>query len=808
MATTLNHTNRVGRYIGRSLPRREDSALLQGAATFVGDIVLPGQLYAVFYRSPHAHAYLRRVNLDAVRALPGVALALCGDDLPRYVKRMSPFPFQHRDPFQAGNPRINFHDRYGLAREKVRYQGEPVALIVAEDPYLAEDALEYVEADYEPLPPVLNAEAALQPDAPLLYPEWGENVAVRFHVSGGDVEAALAASEVVIEERLQHHRMTGTPLEPRGIVARYDPYTNVLQVWDSTQIPHVIAALLEDSFQEPANLKVHVIAPRIGGGFGQKWGFYPEEIVVPLAAILTRRPVKWIETRHEHMLATCHSREQTHYVTMGLKRDGTVLALKDTIYADLGDAYPVGGFASSISTTMYLPGAYKIQHYDCQLYGVVTNKTPFGAHRGFGKSEASFVIERMMDIAAARLGLDPAEIRFRNFIQPEDFPYVCVTGSRYDSGNYPAVLRRALELADYEAMRALQREKRARGELFGIGMCLVVEPSSSTRMGSYNSGYHSVTIRMDPTGQVHVASGSNDEGQGHWTAVAQLVAEELGVAPEQVLLHEGDSLQTPYGSGSYSSRFSVVVTSAVTMAARMLAAKIRRIAGHLLEVSPDDLELVDGRVQVRGNPSRGAELSQIAKSAYHRLYDLPPGEEPGLELTYHYRDPNIGFHADSRGRVPMFSAFPYDAEVAVVEIDRATGRLQILKFVSVHDCGNLLNPKIVEGQHMGALAHGIGGALLEELSYDEHGHLRNASFASYFLPTVLEIPEYTLDHCITPNPFTPGGYKGAGETGAVGPPPCLVNAVEDALRPLGIAVRRTPLTPYNLWAQLQAASRA
>ncbi|HZR99812.1 MAG TPA: xanthine dehydrogenase family protein molybdopterin-binding subunit [Chloroflexota bacterium] len=805
MATTLNHANREGRYVGRSLPRREDGALLRGEATFVGDVRLPDMLHAVFYRSEYAHAHLRRVDLDAVRQQPGVALALAGDDLPRYVKRMAPFPFQSRDPFQAGNPRINFHDRYGLARGKVRYVGEPVALIVAEDRYAAEDALALVAADYEPLPPVLDAEAALRPEAPLLYEEWGENVALRFHVSGGDVDAALAESDIVIEERLQHHRFTGTPIEPRGVVARYDPHANLLELWDSTQIPHVIAALLEDSYQEPPYLKVRVIAPSVGGGFGQKWGFYPEELVVPLAAMLTGRPVKWIETRHEHMVATCHSREQTHHVKLGLRRDGTVLALQDTIYADLGDAYPQGGFASSISTTMYLPGAYKIRHYDCQLYGVTTNKTPFGAHRGFGKSEASFVIERLMDIAAARLGLDPAEIRYRNFIQPEDFPYVCVTGSRYDSGNYPGVLRRALELADYDAMRALQRTKRAEGALFGIGMCLVIEPSSSTRMGSYNSGYFSVTIRMDPTGQVHVATGGNDEGQGHWTTGAQLVAEELGVAPEQVLLREGDSLHTPYGSGSYSSRFSVVGTSGVTMAARTLAEKIRRIAAHLMEVRADDLELRDGRVQVRGNPSQGLELVQIAKSAYHRVHDLPPGEEPGLELTYHYRDPNIGYHADPQGRVAMFSGFPYDAEVAVVEIDPRTGRLTIHKYVSVHDCGNLLNPRIVLGQHLGALAHGIGGALLEELHYDEHGHLRNGSFATYFLPTVMEIPAYTLDHCITPSPFTPSGYKGAGETGTVGPPPCLANAVEDALRPLGIAARRLPLSPYNLWAQIQEA---
>ncbi|MBI4494207.1 MAG: molybdopterin-dependent oxidoreductase, partial [Chloroflexi bacterium] len=573
----------------------------------------------------------------------------------------------------------------------------------------------------------------------------------------------------------------------------------------STQIPHVVAALLEDSFQEPPHLKARVIAPHIGGGFGQKWGFYPEELVVSLAAILLERPVKWIETRREHMVATNHAREQTHYLEMALKRDGTILGVRDTIYANIGDAYPVGGFASIVTTTMYVPGTYRIQNYACQLYGVVTNKTPLGAHRGFGKSEASYVIERMVDIAARHLGLDPAEMRFKNFIQPEEFPYVCATGSRYDSGNYPAALRRALELADYEAMRQLQHQKRQEGKLFGIGIATVVEPSSSTRMGSYNSGYFSTTIRMDPQGQVHVFHGGNDEGQGHWTTISQLVAEELGLDYGQVSVLEGDTRNTPYGTGSYSSRFSIVGTSSVIVAARKLKEKIQRIAGHLLEVAPSDLELVDNEVRVKGNPSRRIAMQQIARTAYHRIHDLPEGDEPGLELTCHYRDPNIDFPADKNGRVAMFSGFPYDAEVAVVEIDRQTGYLRILKYVSVHDCGNILNPRIVQGQHLGALAHGIGGAMYEELTYDENGQLRNQSFKDYFLPTVMEIPEYTLDHLVTPTPFTPGGYKGSGETGTVGPPPCLANAVEDALAPLGVKVRSLPMSPVVVWQHLQQA---
>ncbi len=807
MTTTVEHQteNLVGRFIGRSLPRKEDRDLIRGEATFVGDVNPPGLLYAAFFRSPYAHARIARLDLTRARELPGVLLALSAEDLPRYVRHMSPFPFLSRDPFRAGNPSIKFHDHYGLAQDKVRFQGEPVALIVAENRYVAEDALELVDVDFEPLEPVLVAEDAAKEGSPLLYEDWGDNVALRFHVSNGDVEQAFRDADVVVSERIHLHRFTGTPIEPRGVVASYERGKNVLTLWDSTQIPHVVSALLEDSFKEPKHLKVHVIAPNIGGGFGQKWGFYPEEICVSLASILLERPVKWIETRREHMVATNHGRDQVHYIELALKQDGTILGLRDKIYADLGDAYPVGGLASIISTAMFVPGAYKIQNYDCQLQGIVTNKTPLGAHRGFGKSEAAYMIERMMDIAADRLGMVPEAIRFKNFIQPEDFPYVCATGSRYDSGNYPGALARALELADYENMRKLQEQNRREGKLFGIGMCLVVEPSSSSRMGSYNSGYFSTTIRMDPQGQVYVSHGGNDEGQGHWTTISQLVAEELGVDYDQVYVVEGDTRNTPYGSGSYSSRFSVVGTSSVTMAARTLKAKIQRIAAHLLETAEADLELVDNTVGVRGDPTKRVTLQQIARTAYHRIHDLPEGEEPGLELTYHYRDSNVELRPGTNGRVAMFSGFPYDAEVAVIEIDEQTGFLKILKFVSVHDCGNLLNPRIVEGQHLGALAHGIGGAIYEELRYDENGQLLNQSFKDYLVPTVMEIPEYTLDHLISPSPFTPGGYKGAGETGAIGPPACLANAVEDALKPLGAKIRSLPLSPDYLWHTIRAA---
>lgn len=797
--------NTGSRLAGQSMRRARDRDVLRGEGTFVGDVRLPGMLHAVFYRSPHAHARIKRLSLDKALALPQVVLGITADDLRSRVHNMQPFPFQSRDPFRGGNPEIKFADRVGLASGKVRYVGEPVAMLAATDRYAAEDALELIEADYEELDPVLGAEEGAADDAPLLYDEWGDNITLRFSVSSGDVAAAFEQADVVVERRLQHHRFSGTPIEPRGVVASYDEPAGALTVWTSSQIAHAVGVLLENSLKASGQISVRVITPRVGGGFGQKWGFYPEELVVPVAAILAGRPVRWIETRREHMVATNHAREQTHYVSMAMRRDGTIAGLRDRIYADLGDAYPVGGLASIITTPMFVPGAYRIQNYEAQLLGVATNKTPFGAHRGFGKSEAAFCIERMMDEAARSLGLDPVEVRMRNFIPPEDFPYVCATGSRYDSGDYPAAMTRLTELLDYRGWRERQRAARQEGRLIGIGTVLAIEPSSSTRMGSYNNGYYSVRIAMNPGGVVRVATSGSDEGQGHSTAIAQLVGDELGVAPDVVRVVEGDTDHTPYGSGSYSSRFSVVGMSAVSLASRKLGDKIKRIAAHLLEANPGDIELADGQARVKGSGGeRGTvvEVPDVARVAYHRIHDLPEGEDPGLELIYHYRDPNIDFPADERGRVAMFSSFPYAADGAVVEVDPETGRIEILRYVSVHDCGNHLNPKIVEGQHLGALVHGFGGALFEQFSYAPDGRPLSRNFREYLIPTAADLPAVTLDHIMTPNPFTPGGYKGAGETGTVTPVPCLANAVEDALTPLGRRIDRMPLTPQLVWSQI------
>jgi len=783
---------------GSSAKQKESYDVLVGQEKYTADFKLPNMLHAAIYRSPYAHAKIVSVDLSEALALPGVVIGLTGQDITRYLKPMLPFPFQSRNPFQGGNPKIQFFDHYCLATDKVRFVGEAVAIIAATDRYIAEDALELVRAEFEPCEPVVNAEAALENTSKRLYEGWDDNVMLRFRVRGGEVDEAFEKANVVIRERIKSSRFTGTPIEPRAVTAQYDQGTGLVTVWDTTQIPHNMSTLISETMALP-NLTFRVVAPRIGGGFGQKWDFYPEEVLIPLLAVLAERPVRWVETRSEHMKSTHHARDQVHYIELALSKDGIIQGLRDKIIADVGTAYPNGGLASIITTTMFVPGAYRIRNYSGEVLGVVTNKTSYGAHRGFGKSEAAYVIERMLDIAANRLEMDPAELRFKNFIPPGEFPYTSVTGTRYDSGDYAMTLRRALELADYQGWRRQQKQMRAEGRYVGIGMSLVIEPSSATRMGSYNPGYYSIVFRMDPTGKVYVFTGGCDEGQGHRTTISQLVADELGVAYEDVYVVEGDSLACPFGSGSYSSRFAVVGSAAATLGARQLKEKILHIAGHLLSEPEETLEIIDGRIEkIGGGPTRLSAID-VAKAAYFAPWSLPPGTDPALHLIYHYFDPNVTFKPDAQGRVGMFSSVPYDANVAVVEVDIETGQLKILKYVSVHDCGNMINPAIVAGQHIGALVHGIGGALFEEIVYDESGNLLTENFKDYLVPTAMEVPEFTLDHTVTPNPFNPGGYKGAGETGTVGPPAVLSNALEDALKPLGKKIRTLPLSPQFIW---------
>ncbi len=787
----------TGNWVGASVRRKDAPEALTGKATYTADVQLPRMLYGAIYRSPYAHARIQRIDLARARALPGVVAALSGAELPKFVR---PIP---TPAYGVENPCLTVRRTSPtcLAIDKVRFVGEPLAIVVATDRYIAEDALALIETEFDPLPAVVDAERALEKDAPLVYEGWGDNLMLRYTVSNGDVEQAFRESAHVFKETIKNSRFTGTPIEPRAVVACYDERSKLIELWDTTQSAHATRDLIQRVLDIPG-LDVRAMVPRLGGAFGGKAGSGMEEAAVAVMAVVTQKPVKWVGTRSEDLTGSHHGREQVHHVEIAVNKDGLILGLKDQIIANLGSGYIPSGLNSIRVTALFVPGTYRIQNYQAELFGVVTNKTSLAAHRGFGKADAAYVIERLIDIVARKLDIDPVEMRRRNFIRPDEFPYRCATGSLYDSGHYDRALSKAIELIDYPKWRAEQARARGAGRWIGIGTALILEPTSSHRGGL--GSYYGVRMRVEPSGHVRLFLCGNDDGTGHGTAVAQIVADELGVAFEEISVVEGNSFICPYGSGSHSSRFSSLGAPAVITAARQMKKKIFAIAASLLKAAPETLSLKEG-IAVAGNSDRALSLEEIARLAYSAIHRLPEGIEPGLEILSYYRDPNLDVRMDERGREAHYSCFPYGADAAVIEIDPQTGKLTILEYASVHDCGNMINPAEVTGQHLGALAHGIGGTIYEEVVYDEQGQPLTQNFNEYLIPTAVEVPHFALGHTVTPAPFSPGGFKGAGETGTVSPPPCLANALEDALSPLGVEVRTLPLKPDWVWRLMRDA---
>lgn len=793
--------------------RREDTEIITGERKYADDHSPPGLLHAAIYRSPHAHAQIMSIDLTRATQLDGVLGAFTADDLPDYVGSPStayppdtPIGTPYQDSTPSENPIIRSFEHACLAQDKVRYVGEPVAVVVAEDRYIAEDALDLIHADFDVLPPVLDEVDAMADDSPLLYEEWGTNRMTEFEVESGDVERVFQNAPIVFTETIRHHRFTGTPLEPRVALADFDPDDVHLDIYNPNQNPHQLGTKIGNSLDIPA-LSVSVNAENIGGGFGLKARYYPEDLLIPFLSIHFERPVKFTERRSEHMVSTVHAREQTHQLTVAIDDDGELLALEDHIIGNAGAAYPSAAARSHITTSQFVPGCYDLQDYRCEVSSMVTNKTPYGAHRGFGKSEAAFVIERLMDIIAERVEVDPVVVRQRNFIPPDQFPYLSATGSNYDSGNYPEALRRATELVEYDRYRAEQESRRQDDDStreIGIGVAVCLEPSSATRKDAAGTpGFYGIKMKLDTTGNIIVYPEDPDLGTSHETSIVQIVSSELGVDPATVKVVQGDTDATPYGSGSYSSRFAVVGTSACYEAAWELERQLKAIVAHNWSVPEEELVLHEDVVK---HSSEDWEMSfeEIAYIAYHLIDHLPEGMDPGIEFTHYFRAPNVG-NVEGKGRTGNFSSHPYTADIAVVEVDTGTGLLSVKEYVTVHDCGVILNEKVVEGQHLGALAHGFGGALFEELLYDENGQPQHRGFIDYLVPTANEIPEVTMDHIETPSPFTPGGHKGSGETGTVSVPPAITNAVEDALRDYGVSIReKSPMKPDFIWEQIHS----
>jgi carbon-monoxide dehydrogenase large subunit len=747
-------------------------------------------LHAAFLRSPLPHARITGVDTSRAAAIGGVHAVLTGADLP------ADFPSQPLNHLFHGQRETPY---YALARDRVRYVGEPVALVVADSPYVAEDARDEIEVEWEPRDAVASAEAALEDEAPRLYDDWPDNVAATFETEMGDVDAALSKADVLVTQRFDVQRLFACPLEGRGVLAEWDVFRDDLTLWTSSQIPHIARDFLSWVLGLPEP-RIRVIVPRVGGAFGAKFHFYPEEVAVALASRATGRPVRWLEDRAESFLATVHAREQVIEATMAARGDGTITAVTAEILGDMGAALHTVSYGPVWLTSVMMTNVYAIPNARVRARAVLTNKTPLGSFRGWGQPQANFVVERLVDQVARRLDADPGEIRRRNLIPPDRFPYKGLHHV-FDSGEYAACLDKALEVADYDGWRARQRQLRAEGRHVGIGLSFYVEntalgPSRLLNAGGVLSGGYDIGhVRMETNGEVTVFTGLCEMGQGFTNGLAQLCADALGVDLEQVTVVTGDTQLCPVtGYGTGASRSATVGGAAVMKAAGTVRRKALEIAGHMLEAAVDDLEVEAGRIAVAGSPDRYVTMADVGRAAYLRAADLPEGMDPGLEAIEVFDPPQM--------------AWPYGVNVAVVEVDAETGAISFLDYAYVHDTGTLLNPLVVEGQIHGGMAQGIGMALYEELRYDEDAQPLFGTFMDYLLPTALEVPRPRLDHQVTPSPVVPGGMKGVGEAGAIGAPAAVASAIEDALRPFGATITRLPVTPESVLALIAARAEA
>jgi 2-furoyl-CoA dehydrogenase large subunit len=786
-------------WVGRPVPLKEDARLVAGRGRFVDDLGRPRMLHAAMLRSPHAHARIVSIDTREAEALPGVFAVLTG---PEAAARSG--PIRPLIPTTAAVP------DYCLAVDRSRYVGEPVAAVAAVDRATAEDALERIRVEYEPLPAVVDPEAAIGPDAPLLYPQLGTNVIWHDTLTYGAVDEAMARADGVLRERFTIQRYASTPLETFSAIAEYDPGTDVFEFWTNDQRPGLTISVLAASLGVP-QARVRLSCPDIGGGFGNKRR--PAYLLIcALLARQTGRAVKWIEDRIENLTALMHACNGIMDVELGYRADGTVLALAVRDIADEGKNL-ITPTQHNLIKLGNIANGYRIPAVRYEAWSVLTNKCPSGANRGIGKPFMCFAIERAMALLARRLGMDPAELRLRNYVTAEQMPYTTPPGAQYDSGDYPATLHRALERFGYTARRAEQARARKDGRLLGIGIATSVEPAG-TNLASYeiitgrraaSGSAEAAMVRMEPDGQVRVSLGDPSSGQGYETVLAQIVADELGLTPDAITVARGfDSTTTPwlYLSGNYSNKFSVTDVGAVVGAAARVRAKLLRIAAHRLEAAVADLELSGGAVAVRGAPDRRLTFAELSRTAYADVLGLPPGEEPGLEARHAHQNP-LAQPIDADRRVRSQLVFSNAAHCCLVEVDPRTGLVKILAYLVVHDCGRELNPLIVEGMVHGATAHGIGAALLEEFRYDAQGQLLTSTFMDYLKPTSVDVPLIEVDRLEHPSPVTPLGAKGVGEGGAIPGPAAVANAVDDALAHLGVVVRSLPITPEQVWRWLR-----
>jgi aerobic carbon-monoxide dehydrogenase large subunit len=770
----------ASKLLGARVKRKEDSRLITGTSQYVADLMLPGLQHVAFVRSPHAHARIRGIDGSAALRQPGVVAVVSGRDL---APHCAPLPVATASAEGGGEAKAELgRQHYPLSVDRVRHVGEAVAAVIATTAEAAEDGAAAVQVDWDPLPAVGDAVAAMADGAPLLFDDAPKNIEHTQAIKSGDPDAAFAKAHRVVKQRMISQRLSGVPLEPRAVLAAPDPASGGVTVWSTHQAPHVLRTGLAAALRMPEN-QIRVIAPEVGGGFGVKFGTYPEDVTLAALARLRRVPLRWIETRLEHMTATTHGRAHVTDMEAAVDADGRIGALRMRVIADIG-AYPIFTFIPDLTLMMGV-GVYGVKDIDLRNTCVFTNTTSVAAYRGAGRPEAAYYLERLVDCVAAELGKPPEEIRRRNFIPPDAFPYAAPTGQNYDSGRYDGALTKALEVARYSALRAEQRQRLdgpAR-RLLGIGMACYVE------MCGFGP-YESAMIRVEPSGTVTAFTGTSPHGQGHETSFAQIIADQLGVDFDQVIVRHGDTSITPMGFGTGGSRSLALGGSAMMRAADKVQEKARRIAASMLEAAFEDVEFNDGRYQVKGVPSRSLTLAKIAETAYGE--GLPAGVEPGLEATEYFRPPQL--------------LYPFGTHVAVVEVDRETGRVELRDYVSVDDCGTRISPMLVEGQVHGGIAQGMAQAVLEEVVYDREGQLVTGSLMDYALPRATDLPSLVTDQTVTVTPFNPLGAKGIGEAATIGSTPAVVNAVVDALRPFGVRHLDMPLRAERVWRAIQAGA--
>jgi carbon-monoxide dehydrogenase large subunit len=768
-------------YVGRAMKRVEDPRLIQGIATYVDDMTLPGMLHMAVLRSPHAHAKVKSIQVDDARKLPGVVGVFTGADVNDKVGTL---------PCAAPMPDQNSPVHTVLAGNRVYFVGHPVAVVVAKDKTIARDALDLIEVDYEALPAVVDMEKALAKGSPLTHPELKTNKAYSWSVSGGNVEAAFKKADQVVKARMVHQRLIPMAMEPRGCVASWHSGEGSLTLWTSTQVPHLVRTLLPGLVRVPEN-KTRIVAPEVGGGFGSKLNLYAEEVLASHLAIRLGAPVKWIEGRRENASATIHGRDQIGHYEVAVKKDGTILGVRSQTLADMGAYLQLLTPAIPTLTGLMLGGCYKIGAIKMDVTAVHTNKMATDAYRGAGRPEAIYAIERLVDLVADELGLDPLDVRLKNLPKKSEFPFTTATGLQYDSGDYHAALKKCQELADWKGLLKQRADARKAGKLFGIGLSTYVEicalgPSKIMSAGGWEWG----CVRIEISGKVTVITGATPHGQGQETSFAQIAADKLGVPIEDVVVMRGDTAVAHFGRDTYGSRATAIGGTAIVMSIEKIIEKTKTLAAALLKTKPKNIDYKPGLFFDKKKPKNSIGWAKLAGESYIAK-NLPPNYEPGLEASSFFEPPNC--------------TFPFGTHIVAVEVDPDTGRTKILKYVGVDDCGNQVNPLLVEGQVQGGIAHSLGQVFMENTVYDENGQLLSGEFMDYAIPRAGDIPDYVLGSTVTPSPSNPLGVKGIGEAGTIGSTPALANAVVDALSPLGIRHVDLPLTPERVWRAIRDA---